>query len=181
MALKRCKHCHSDLPADTDHFSPRPKSQSRDGLYSWCKNCMREATSSWRSRQPASTMTVRNSTQTRRRRNDPAKYAHDLSKAKARYAELRIEVLLHYGLDKGCTCCGEKRNEFLALDHANNDGAEQRADFRAKGISGAAYWRWFIRNNFPPGFRVLCHNCNCARGFYGECPHEKEREAEKTG
>jgi hypothetical protein len=23
------------------------------------------------------------------------------------------------------------------------------------------------------GYRVLCHNCNLARGFYGYCPHEK--------
>jgi hypothetical protein len=31
------------------------------------------------------------------------------------------------------------------------------------------------RNNFPPGFRVLCRNCNGARGFYGYCPHESQR------
>ena len=24
---------------------------------------------------------------------------------------------------------------------------------------------------FPLGYRVLCHNCNLARGFYGYCPH----------
>jgi hypothetical protein len=22
----------------------------------------------------------------------------------------------------------------------------------------------------------LCHNCNMALGFYGHCPHEKERQ-----
>jgi hypothetical protein len=23
---------------------------------------------------------------------------------------------------------------------------------------------------------VLCFNCNCAKGFYGSCPHDAERE-----
>ena len=32
---------------------------------------------------------------------------------------------------------------------------------------------WMIKNNFPKGFQVLCHNCNLAKGFYGKCPHEK--------
>ena len=27
-------------------------------------------------------------------------------------------------------------------------------------------------NSFPPGFRVLCHNCNQALGAYGYCPHK---------
>jgi hypothetical protein len=26
-------------------------------------------------------------------------------------------------------------------------------------------------NEFPDGFQVLCHNCNLAKGYYGECPH----------
>jgi radical SAM protein with 4Fe4S-binding SPASM domain len=29
-------------------------------------------------------------------------------------------------------------------------------------------------NNYPKDlFRLLCHNCNMARGCYGYCPHEK--------
>lgn len=31
---------------------------------------------------------------------------------------------------------------------------------------------------FPPTYRLLCHNCNMARGLYGTCPHEAERLAE---
>ncbi len=26
---------------------------------------------------------------------------------------------------------------------------------------------------YPTGFRVLCHNCNCALAYYGSCPHER--------
>jgi hypothetical protein len=34
-----------------------------------------------------------------------------------------------------------------------------------------------IKENFPPEYRVLCHNCNQSHGWYGYCPHEKERTA----
>jgi hypothetical protein len=40
---------------------------------------------------------------------------------------------------------------------------------------GAQMVQWLIRENFPQGFRILCHNCNQARGYYGICPHESER------
>jgi hypothetical protein len=33
---------------------------------------------------------------------------------------------------------------------------------------------WLIREKLPDGFRVLCHNCNQAIGYYGVCPHESE-------
>jgi hypothetical protein len=31
-----------------------------------------------------------------------------------------------------------------------------------------------IKNNFPDGFQVLCHNCNMSIGLYGYCPHQTE-------
>ena len=35
------------------------------------------------------------------------------------------------------------------------------------------FWKK-IKNNFPKGFQILCHNCNIAKGHYGKCPHEKK-------
>ncbi len=36
-----------------------------------------------------------------------------------------------------------------------------------------------MENNFPPGFRVLCYNCNCGRNHNkGICPHKKPVEEE---
>jgi hypothetical protein len=32
---------------------------------------------------------------------------------------------------------------------------------------------WLRDNGWPEGYRVLCHNCNSARGLYGYCPHER--------
>lgn len=34
---------------------------------------------------------------------------------------------------------------------------------------------WLKKNNYPPGFRVLCMNCNFSLGMRGYCPHQKEK------
>ena len=83
----------------------------------------------------------------------------------------RHVVLSHYsnGTFK-CACCGEFAYEFLALDHTNGDGCKHRREIGTG--SGVSYYKWFINNNFPAGFRVLCHNCNLAIAFYGQCPHQ---------
>lgn len=70
-----------------------------------------------------------------------------------------------------CICCGEKIYEFLTIDHSNNDGAEHRRKDKLR--SGTMMYHWLIKNNFPKGFKVMCFNCNLAKGFFGECPHKK--------
>lgn len=85
--------------------------------------------------------------------------------------KLKIEVQAAYG--SKCNCCGETTFEFLAIDHTNNDGAAFR---KQTGLVGLSLYRWLRRNGYPKeGFQLLCHNCNCAKGFYGVCPHEKSR------
>ena len=88
----------------------------------------------------------------------------------ARDRQVSEDVLAHYG--GVCACCAESRYEFLSIDHTNNDGAAHR-----RSIKKTPLRQWLKRNNFPPGFRVLCHNCNVSRGRYGYCPHERERQA----
>lgn len=70
-----------------------------------------------------------------------------------------------------CRCCGETRREFLQIDHINNDGYEHR-----KRIGKAGLYAWLLAQNFPPGFQVLCSNCNFAKGHFGQCPHIAERD-----
>lgn len=82
---------------------------------------------------------------------------------------LRIDVISHYG--GKCACCGEPTLEFLAIDHINGGGNKHRQEINRKGM---AFYRWLRMNDYPSGYRVLCHNCNCARGYYGYCPHEKQ-------
>lgn len=86
--------------------------------------------------------------------------------------KLRFTVLQHYGLQ--CACCGESHYEFLAIDHINGNGRQHRKSID-KGLSSGQFYRWLIKNNFPKEFQTLCHNCNLAKGFYGQCPHQRER------
>jgi len=89
----------------------------------------------------------------------------------------KLRVIAHYG--GTCACCGEARIEFLCIDHQNNDGnAHRKSYFQATGLKlgGARFYNWLWRNNYPSGYRVLCFNCNCSRGMFGYCPHEKEKD-----
>ena len=87
----------------------------------------------------------------------------------AYHRKRRIQVISHYG--GKCVCCGEDSFDFLALDHIKGGGEKHRN----KVGGGSHMIAWIIKNDFPPIFRVLCHNCNMAIGFYGRCPHEEQR------
>lgn len=81
---------------------------------------------------------------------------------------VKIKVIEAYG--GKCICCEEKTPEFLTIDHINNDGAADRKKNGKK--SGTKLYRWLIRNDFPKyNYQLLCYNCNCAKGFFGYCPH----------
>lgn len=70
--------------------------------------------------------------------------------------------------DIKCACCGERQLEFLSIDHVNGGGTKHRKKIGNKNI-----YLWIVQNSYPDGFRVLCHNCNQAFGFFGYCPHQK--------
>lgn len=89
---------------------------------------------------------------------------------KKRHHAQRLEVLRHYsGGEPRCACCGETTVEFLCIDLIFGGGNKHR---RETGTLTGKMYRWLKKSGFPEGFRVLCHNCNMARGFYGRCPHE---------
>lgn|SRR5579872_937688 len=102
----------------------------------------------------------------------------EILRAHARRMALRrrYRVLSHYsGGTPVCACCGESHLEFLCLDHIDGGGNSER---KALGSGSMGVYRHIIRENFPPGYRVLCHNCNMALGFFGYCPHvNKDRMA----
>jgi len=67
----------------------------------------------------------------------------------------KINVCNAYG-GAVCVGCGETELFVLQLDHIAGNGNKHR-----KEIGGWAYmYKWIIDNGFPPGFRVLCANCN---------------------
>lgn len=85
--------------------------------------------------------------------------------------KVRTEVLEKYG--NCCTCCGETTWEFLGIDHVLGGGNQHRHALFG-GRAGFAFYSWLRRQPRLPEFQILCHNCNLAKGFYGECPHKKE-------
>lgn len=92
----------------------------------------------------------------------------------ARWA-LKLEVVAAYG--GRCECCGETSPEFLSIDHAYGGGRKHRASLRKSGLDGGGgnpMYQALKKAGWPrDGYRLLCFNCNCSRGFYGYCPHEK--------
>lgn len=95
---------------------------------------------------------------------------HDafIARRKGYTTELRLNVLK--GMGGKCKCCGEAELKFLGIDHIHNDGAKERREI-GKGL---AIYRRLRKMGFKSDrHQILCHNCNLAKGFYGECPHEK--------
>lgn len=89
--------------------------------------------------------------------------------------ESKITVFNAYG-GPVCNCCGEAELLMLSLDHINNDGAKHRREINCYKRSGDRTYRWLIKNNFPTGYQVLCHNCNFAKHLNGGiCPHKTKQ------
>lgn len=118
-----------------------------DGYYPFCNECNNSLRREYRRSNTEAVRAVEKKYKVKRRRS----------------------VLDHYG--GKCACCGESHYEFLAIDHVNGGGLKHRKSLKHQSTCMAA---WLIRNGLPEGFRVLCHNCNNARGFYGYCPHERQ-------
>lgn len=104
---------------------------------------------------------------------------HDIAKArnmawgKTARAKLKATVFAHYG-GTCCACCGETEPMFLTLDHIDNDGAAFRRKIAGSRLAaGYTTYRWLAKNGFPPGFQVLCMNCNHGKRMNnGICPHQ---------
>lgn len=90
----------------------------------------------------------------------------------------RLKILQHYSAEiPFCACCKEKEIKFLSIDHINGGGTKHRQQLQTsvlKPAGGSVMYGWIIKNNYPEGFQILCHNCNQAKGFYGTCPHQEK-------
>ncbi len=96
-------------------------------------------------------------------------------KGKGYYQKLKDEIFAAYGgcANNGyvCACCGVTHKEFLSIDHTEGNGAAHRMKVNGDPRNGKNFYYWLKNNGFPPGFRVLCMNCNFALGHHGFCPH----------
>jgi len=144
--LKACSLCGERKPLQRFHRRGR----NIPALDSWCRDCRRKKTEAWA-------------------KSNPEKKRASGMGTRLKY---RTTVIEHYG--GACACCGEQEMMFLAIDHIGGGGTKHRASLGDAG-RGSTFYRWLTKQGFPPGYRVLCHNCNMAIGFYGSCPHERGR------
>ena len=87
------------------------------------------------------------------------------------YRRVRAEMFARYG-GQVCACCGTTEPVFLNIDHMHNNGAEERRRIGLEG--GRTFYAWLKKNNYPPGYQVLCFNCNIGRYLNGGvCPHAR--------
>jgi hypothetical protein len=112
-----------------------------------------------------------------RRANDPKWVEAERKRSRDYVRALRLEVLDAYG-GRRCSCCGETELSFLSIDHIAEDGAAHRRllGYRDRSGSGGGTrtLQWIKANGFPPGFQVLCFNCNHGKHVNGGiCPHQK--------
>jgi hypothetical protein len=141
--MKRCTACKKTKDESEFYSSAR----SADKLQYECKSCSRRRVKKYR--KLCKEQGLMNYSQRTRQR-------------------LRLNILQHYGgLKPVCACCGEDHIEFLSVDHIKGGGAKH------KKLLGAGFYDWLKKNNYPPGYRILCHNCNQSLGSYGYCPHQK--------
>jgi hypothetical protein len=81
-----------------------------------------------------------------------------------------------------CACCGEASNiDFLTIDHINDNGAEHRRMLSgtkdSRGQAGHVFYSYLKRNNYPPGYQVLCFNCQWGKRLgNGICLHQRNRD-----
>lgn len=89
-------------------------------------------------------------------------------KRKAARERIRLTALQAYSAEHPfCVCCKESTLLFLAIDHIDGGGYAHRQE-----VGGGGFYTWLRKNNYPSGFRVLCHNCNMGRQLnHGVCPH----------
>jgi hypothetical protein len=102
-------------------------------------------------------------------------------KMKTRWQEQRVQVYSVYSKRLSnsdipcCNCCGETIMEFLAVDHIKG---RKHLPENEKKLTSKTLLPFLIKNDYPEDYQILCHNCNSAKGFYGQCPHETARKEE---
>ena len=175
--MKKCVRCKK-----LKHLTEfRKNNRSADGYQYRCNECDSKRMKDRYAKNPEKYRLIRRESWKKEYSKNPErfrKHSHDFYHAnKNRLRErlriiqknsrlkLRADVLTGYG--GRCKCCGIGEIKFLSIDHVNGGGNRQRK-------AGIKIYSWLRNNNYPLGFQVLCHNCNLAKGFYGECPHKRQ-------
>ena len=74
----------------------------------------------------------------------------------ARNGRYRRALFEAYGGPR-CASCGFSDERALQIDHVAGGGSQMT---RLLKMRGTGFYTWLRRNDYPPGFQVLCANCN---------------------
>lgn len=157
---KICTLCGMDKPL-SEYWQHRT---GRHDRYPRCKTCM--ASKEQRARANKNSIAYYN------RNRDRLLVENRVSDRKERQ-RFKDKAFAAYG-GYICSCCGVTIKAFLGIDHI--DGWPAGTTRAEKVFIRTRFYRWLWQKNYPPGFRVLCHNCNLGRSLNGgTCPHEELR------
>lgn len=109
---------------------------------------------------------------------DPEGY-HEYESERGRRWRFKIKAEMVAAYGGKCVCCGETRFEFLTINHKHGGGRQHRLSLKGNArVGGVNFYFWLRKQGWPQeDYDLHCFNCNCAKGFLGYCPHEREREA----
>lgn len=180
MKHKFCHKCKETKPVSA--FSK--SAERKDGLQVYCRDCHRaykrhdDYNKRWYARnaeEQRETARAYYRENTEDRKQYARKYREQnperVSKSR-RQAERKRKMAAFdaYG-GRACKCCGETILTFLTIDHINGCSPEKREE---QGL-GSGLYSWLKKHNYPPGFQVLCFNCNLGRQINGGiCPHREK-------
>lgn len=181
-----CKHCPRTGLTDADFYSTRnickrcaikknnvrAKKLREKGT---CVDCMQAATPGFSRCE---------SCKKAHRERYHANRVENSKTSKERRRRLKQAAFSAYGGAK-CTCCSDEHLEFLSIDHIAGNGAEHRRQLMAEtgwtsksaNMCGSHFYLWLKKQGYPPGFRVLCMNCNFSIAKFGYCPHQGKLRA----
>jgi len=160
MTVKKCNTCK--IFKKSKYFYKR--TDSKDGLFSECVSCCKLRSKEYRKN---------NVEQIRKNGNSEAAI-----KCRERYRHrFRKNVLNKYG--NKCACCGETESKFMSIDHVY--GRKNKKYKKEPKSHNLLYLYLSKKNKRLSEYQLLCYNCNCAKGFYGVCPHKlRETKIEVT-
>ena len=184
--LRQCSHCDRDLPRDAFYAATLARNEGP------CKECVKAQVTRYyeklktnhlcfgcKSKKVSEKHTLCPACRKVWRDRYHQNGDRNRQLSRERHFKDKVAAFEAYG-GAICKCCGETGFDFLSIDHINGDGAAHRKEIAGNRKSsyqtcaGHQTYQWLRVNNYPPGFQVLCMNCNFAKGHFGECPHQRK-------
>jgi hypothetical protein len=145
-----CKSCHYQLNVDWRKRHPEKLLEYRNRYYQKHTEKLIAKTKEWQGRNKEKVAQIKKDSL---KRHLDTRYEW-LRKRKRAERDL---VYRHYG-GYQCARCPENDPDVLTIDHIHDNGAAHRKELKNHG--GSTMCTWLIKNGFPPGYQILCRNCN---------------------